>query len=137
MQAAISPDTIAVINESTETTAAGIQSIDQAVEPAKLDTIKDSMREYGWQGAPLVVAGEQALTGTHRLAAIDALRAEGTEIEIPRIEVADLCELFGIDWQALEDDYGMNDGMDWYDAARHLDEVLPRDVVDYLGLDIH
>lgn len=36
---------------------------------AKLENLKSSILKSGWRGPPLIVNGDQALTGTHRLAA--------------------------------------------------------------------
>lgn len=124
----IAPETIALISEWTETHQGGINPLHEVVDVEKYETLVADMEENGWKGAPLVVECEQALTGSHRYWA-----ATETFTGIPRIDVTDLCDLFDADWDTLKNDHGG----DWWEAARYLDEVLPREVVDYLGLDLH
>ncbi len=58
--------------------------------PETLHPIRDGMRlvelarsleTHGWQGPPVVVDGDRALTGSHRVAAIKVLRRDGTSAE--------------------------------------------------------
>ncbi|QIS23711.1 ParB N-terminal domain-containing protein [Nocardia terpenica] len=125
-------DVVEAIAPLIETRYGGIDPVHEADDQSKLAALAADMEVNGWQGAPLVVAGEQALTGAHRY-----LAARRADIEIPRVQIDDVCELYGVDWAALEDTYGCCDGYDWYEAARHLDEVLPVAVIDYLGIDVH
>jgi hypothetical protein len=110
-----------------ETRSGGIDPVHAADDAGKLAALVESMSADGWNGPPLVVDGEQALTGAHRYEA-----ARVTYTDIPRIQVTELCEIYGADWEGLRADHG-----DWYEAARRLDEVLPAAVVEYLGLDLH
>lgn len=99
-----------------------------AVDPAKRDTLTAAMEEHGWVGAPIVILSEvQALTGSHRIAA--AVKAD---VDVPRVTVEDLCEAYDLDWGAVRDEHGD----DWYTAATALRDLLPADVVDYLGYDV-
>ncbi|MCX4097729.1 hypothetical protein [Nocardia sp. alder85J] len=123
----ISPAAVALINEWTETHAGGINPVHDAHDQAKLAALIEDMTENGWQGAPLVVDGEQALTGSHRYWA-----AIATCTEIPRIDVTDLCRLFDVDWDTHRDEH-----YEIYDAYRMLPDLFPADVVAYLGLDLH
>ena len=43
------------------------------VEENKVEEIAKSIRENGWQGAPIIYAGETLITGSHRYAALDKL----------------------------------------------------------------
>ncbi|MGV9679094.1 hypothetical protein ACWDSJ_27750 [Nocardia sp. NPDC003482] len=128
---------IAVIDRLTETTMSGLQPVHDATDTDKVRALAEDMRENGWRGAPLVAEGEQCLTGSHRLEAVRSLSREGVDIPIPRIQVDDLCEAFGADWQALKDEYDLQQGWGVVEAGRHLDEVLPPEVMEYLGLDLH
>lgn len=117
----------------TEIKSGGVDPLHEVTDQWKVAILVRDMAAHGWRGAPIVVAGEQALTGTHRLAAVDVLLCtESVEIPIPRIEIRDLCELYGIDWDVLLDE----NGDVTYRAAAELRSLLPRDVVEYLGYDV-
>lgn len=121
------------IESITETRSFGVDQLHEIYDPTKVAALMDSMEATGWQGVPIVVDGEQALTGSHRIAAVDRLwNREGIEVPIPRVEISDLCELYGIDWNTVRREY---DG-DTYQAAASLRTELPREVVDYLGFDV-
>lgn len=121
------------IDDITETRSHGIDPLHEPYNAAKVAELADALRANGWQGAPIVVAGEQAVTGSHRIAAATRLwNQDGIEVEIPRIEISDLCELYGLDWDAITAEYDY----DLYEAATALKHKLPREVVDYLGYDV-
>lgn len=91
-----------------------------------------SMRDYGWQGPPIVVYGQIALTGSHRLAAVAMLRAEGVDVEIPTVDIADVCTVCAVDWEAHCEEWEHHtDDRDIMIATK-----LPDEVVEYLGLDL-
>lgn len=100
-------------------------------DDAKLTELTASMREQGWQGAPVVISregfGDQALTGSHRIAA-----AEAAEIDVPVVEIRDLMADNGQDFDALAAELG-----GWYEVAVRLGYYLPADVTAYYGLDMH
>jgi len=121
------------IAEITEVSHGGLNPLHDVTDRAKVASLAADMAERGWQGPPLVVDGENALTGTHRIAAVRALRnTEGIRVAVPRVEIADLCAAYGLDWAALRDQH---DG-DSYWAAAALRDVLPPETVDYLGFDV-
>lgn len=104
----------------------------------KVDALTASLTEHGWQGAPILVDGDQAITGAHRIAAVVRLRnSEGIQVRIPRVQVRDLCDQHGVSWDDLLAEHGTGQGVDTYEAAVHLADVLPAATVDYLGLDAH
>lgn len=125
---AVIADTIATI---TTTRTGGLDPLNAAHDTTRLDTLTASLAERGWVGPPVVAVGEQALTGSHRLWAADRLWYEDIEIRVPRVQVADLCELYGVDWYAVRDE-----NADDIDAAVAVAEMLPAGVRDYLGMDI-
>lgn len=127
MQATISPDTIALIEEWTEVREGGIAPLHDALDADKLAVLVQDMNEAGWRGAPLVVDDDQAVTGSHRYWA-----ALETGTEIPRIDISDLCDLFDIDWIAHVEAFD-----DWIDRYIHIADRFPVEVRDYLGFDIH
>lgn len=96
-------------------------------DSVKYHMLIKSMRNTGWVGAPIVVHGSQAITGSHRIAA-----ATAAGIDIPTINVADCCTAHGADWDRHLDNWG-----DWYEAARRLDEILPTEAIEQYGIDIH
>lgn len=117
----------------TWTSAATLDRPDNPVDAAKRDELAADMTAHGWVGPPVVTLDEwQALTGAHRLAAVEMLRMDDVRVEVPRVDVEDLCAAFGVDWpQVLADRWD-----DWYSAAAALRDLLPADVVDYLGYDV-
>jgi hypothetical protein len=92
-----------------------------------------SIRKNGWTGAPVVVHGATAFTGAHRIAAIEALRGEGVEIDIPTVDIADVCNVCDVDWEAHCEEW---DGLT-YDRDRMIADKLPAEIVEYYGLDLH
>ncbi|QCX75739.1 hypothetical protein C9F11_10295 [Streptomyces sp. YIM 121038] len=62
-------------------------------------SIADSMRRHGWQGPPLVVLPEWAISysGTHRLLAAAATGLES----VPAVRLEDLFEACGLDLEAI------------------------------------
>lgn len=116
----------------TETASFGVDPPHEVTDRAKLAALTEDMATHGWRGAPIVVDGEQALTGSHRIAAVVALwNTEGMEIPIPRVEISELCELVELDWPALAAEFE-----DRHEAAAALQLLLPRNVVEYLGYDV-
>lgn len=91
-----------------------------------------SLDTYGWDGPPLLVEGERAVTGAHRIPAVDVLTRRGTSLEVPFLDVAELAADYGIDWQLLREQYPHLD-----EAAQQLAELLPNEVVATLGMDLH
>lgn len=54
----------------------------------KVEDIANSMRENGYVGCPILVANDQLITGSHRLAALHMLEADGVDV---------------YDWEVAED----------------------------------
>lgn len=104
----------------------------QADDADRLAALRASMDENGWVGAPVLVDGEQALTGSHRITAAAREMLDA----IPRVEVRDLAAAYGIDWDALVADQCGDETLLWYRAAIELADLLSADVVAYLGMDL-
>lgn len=98
-----------------------------------LAILVQSMRDYGWQGPPIVVFDDVAFTGSHRLHAVAMLHAEGIDLEIPTVDITHVCMVCDVDWQAHCDEWGHLT----YDRDRTIADKLPAEVVEYLGLDLH
>lgn len=98
-----------------------------------LTILIQSMRDYGWQGPPIVVCRDVAFTGSHRLAAIAMLQAEGIDLEIPTVDITHICMVCDVDWEAHCQEWGHHT----CDRDRLIADKLPAAVVEYLGLDLH
>lgn len=107
------------------------QPIHEARDEAKLSILKADMLVNGWTGAALVADGLQLLTGAHRFAA-----AQATDTRIETIDIRDLFEAEGLDFDAVYADaegaYG-----DYFTAVRVACDALPASVREEYGIDIH
>lgn len=86
-----------------------------------------SMEADGWTGAPIVLDGEQALTGSHRIAA-----ARTADVEIPTVDIRALFATAGLDYDDTVAEYG-----DRYEVIIRVEEFLPTRVIDEYGFDAH
>ncbi len=125
-------ETLRLIEEWAEAEPAYFAPPHDVQDPDKLATLVADMREHGWRGAPIVVCGDQAMTGSHRYWAVQELAGDDIDIIIPRIDIEKVFSLCDLDWAEWRDQH-----FDDLDAMRTADEALPREVVDYLGLDMH
>lgn len=102
--------------------------------------LAESMRTNGWQGAPLVIVDREsgdplAVTGSHRIA---AARVAG--IAVPVIYLDELTAAHGIELAALiagSPAFDMDEDMAIIQAAFRAAELLPAEVEDFYGLDLH
>lgn len=121
------------IAEHTETKPFGLDPLHEVTDRAKVAILVKDMAVHGWTGPPIVADGEQAYTGVHRIAAVTLLaNSDGIEVQIPRVQISDLCALYDVDWAALTDDCNG----DRYEAATSLHSLLPVAVLEYLGYDV-
>lgn len=100
------------------------------------DAIADDMRKRGWNGAPLVVRREFAisLTGVHRRAAAEAAGLD----EIPGVDLEDIFDGCGLDmWKLINNSEEYSLETSYHDYSRLVCENLPEDVVEAYGLDMH
>jgi len=109
-----------------------MDTLHEVRDGAKVIVLAAHIKRHGWQGAPLVVEGEQLLTGTHRYAACKLI--EMPDYEIPTIEIADVFAEAGLDFAAAyeENDYG-----DWYQSMTYTLGTLPETTRAAYGIDIH
>lgn len=113
----------------------------EVVDYDKFRALVANMLERGWVGPPVVVdEGDYGLTGSHRIAAVRECRNEhGAELAVPRVQVADLAAEFGLDWDAL-----LGEQLQIFEspiaaagwAAKELTDLLPAEVVEYLGYEV-
>jgi hypothetical protein len=90
----------------------------------KVERIAADMLSNGWTGAPIVVEGEQALTGAHRLAA-----AQIADIEVEAVELRDLFADADLDLDEIARDAN-------YDLVEIVN-ALPASVKAEYGIDLH
>lgn len=65
------------------------------VDTDKVNALADSMIENGWVGCPILVYGEELLTGSHRLAALREVERRyltGEIDEVPEVLTCDIAE---------------------------------------------
>jgi hypothetical protein len=98
----------------------------------KFESILNDMKENGWRGAPLVRLDDQLLTGSHRFAA-----AKELDIKIPTIELRDVFEHYGSDYDQMTQDwednsYPSQDFSSWWQENQS--EYLPNSAEDDFGL---
>lgn len=104
----------------------------------KLESLVASMAANGWVGDPIVVDGEDALTGSHRLAAAEIVNDRweaGDDVQFVEIETVDLDEVFaeaGIDLVQT-----MEAAPAGYDFYLEVVSVLPQSLRDAYGIDMH
>jgi hypothetical protein len=95
----------------------------------KINDIARSMMDNGWIGTPVVVWGEQAYTGAHRIAA-----AEIAEVEVPTICLTELFDEAGLDMDEALWMYG-HPTADDVQMAMVIGQ-LPANIIDKYGIDI-
>lgn len=69
--------------------------------------IIQSIEANGWIGAPLVIFGDQLITGSHRYAACQAL--DWSDGEIPTVALEDIFAYCGLDFETLSAEEGNPD----------------------------
>lgn len=127
----------------TQMSACHIEPPHDPHDEAKLDQLTESMRLYGWIGAPVVVidrgdADPLAVTGSHRIVA-----AREVGIDVPTVTLADLLAEHGTSLTSLTDliDCFEAAGLDRddaiHEAAIRAADQLPVSVVAHYGLDLH
>ena len=97
----------------------------------KLEEIKESLKQNGWQGSPLVIWGDDdLLTGSHRYAA--AVDLGWSDSEIPTIDLEDVFAEGGLDFDELHEifDYPT---LDEITGSGMLDE-LPKSIIKKYGI---
>lgn len=65
------------------------------VDTDKVNDLADSMIENGWVGCPILIYGEELLTGSHRLAALREVERRyltGEIDEVPEVLTCDIAE---------------------------------------------
>lgn len=89
----------------------GIQEKDTVQNPRggkepsreRIEELAEEMREMGWKGSPLVVHGDQVLSGAERY---EAARFLGREDEVPTITLVELFEEAGMDMPQIASEEG-------------------------------
>lgn len=129
------PDAVSIdLTDITSVSTGSFNPLHNVGDLDKVAALMASMREDGWKGAPIVSeGGENAWTGAHRITAATRLwNDEGISVEIPHVDIAELCERYDLDWARVMVEFDN----DTYEAAAALRGRLPREVVEYLGFDV-
>lgn len=107
-------------------------------DQAKKLVIAAHIQRHGWQGAPLVLDGDETLlTGTHRLAAHRLL--ELPDYQIPTIDIRDIfCEadMWTADDEPMDFDYFCGESYAADDLIYAIAQ-LPEAIREAYGLDMH
>jgi len=101
----------------------------EPTDEEKLKKITESIRENGWQGAPLVEVDGMLITGMHRSEAWE--RAGNYGYQIPTVDIRDLVA----DYDEQMDN--LMESLDWYDALMRVVDTLPAETQEYYGIDLH
>ena len=80
------------------------------VDQNKVEEIKESILENGWQGAPILYTDLGLVTGSHRLAALRSIEETEDDIDVLDEDVAEdvtdiinqYCEDAGISWDEID-----------------------------------
>ncbi|MEU9761728.1 ParB/Srx family N-terminal domain-containing protein [Streptomyces sp. NPDC047987] len=112
----MNPLNLNIIDATGYTTGGNWDFYDQA----HIDEIADSMRRNGWQGAPLVVLPDYAVSysGTHRLRAAEAAELD----EVPAVTLHDLFEACDLDLNAICDEHDFGFVSNREEIVAHLPE---------------
>lgn len=139
MQAPGTATWAATVDALTETATGLPDPLHEPHDPAKVTELAADMTARGWHGPPLVVDGEQAVTGSHRIASLALLvNRDGIDVPTPRVQIADVFAAAGLDWAAHLAEHEAERGYwQWYEAACAAGTVLPAELAEYLGLDAH
>ena len=82
----------------------------------KVRTIANDMRDNGYKGCPILVANDQLITGSHRLAALRILEEDG--VDVSDWEVAeDVTELVNEAFARFEEENGYDRDLDLSDIG--------------------
>lgn len=97
-------------------------------EEDKVSALAADMEQRGWHGAPIVAWGDRAWTGTHRIAAWNAIDGD----LIPVVQLDDLLDAHGLN---INDYDELTDISEEY-AVAHMIADLPQHIRTAYGLDL-
>lgn len=93
-------------------------------DAAKVESLEESMRAVGWQGAEIVTIDDIAITGVHR---IEAAKRAG--IDVPSVDLLELCPELADEWAELNARYDVEI------AIEELLKDVPADVAEQYGIE--
>jgi len=113
----------------------GIETLHEVRDFDKIRILADDMRKNGWMGRPIVVVDEQAITGTHRLAAAEEADIDAELFEISSPLVGQVSEEEQLLWGDLIE---ARDDFDRLTAAKDLLELdaVDRQLVDLIQAEV-
>lgn len=94
-----------------------------------VDALVASMQTNGWMGVPVVVHGDMAVTGSHRMIA-----AEIAGIDYPTIELSEIFEANGYDLE--REWYDLGPSGQWWDELAATLGCLPSCILHHYGMDV-
>ena len=98
-------------------------------QAAKVEKLTESMIAHGWVGQPIVVDGEQLITGNHRH---EAANRAGVQAEV--IDIRYIFSEQELDYDAIMAKEMVYD--DWYQALQYALKEIPQEVQNEYGIDI-
>lgn len=88
------------------------------VETEKVENIITSIKENGWQGLPILIYGDNLLTGSHRLQALKILEEQDECLDVLDEEIAyDVTDIVEDNLQKYEDENGFMPEIDFSDIG--------------------
>ena len=88
------------------------------VDQDKVQALAQSIHKNGWIGCPILVNGDELLTGSHRVAALRMIAEEYDDISILDQEVAeDVSQLVEAAFQKFEHENGYLPDLDYSDIG--------------------
>lgn len=93
------------------------------VDKAKVDKLVESMLANGWQGCPVLVYGDELLTGSHRLAALKRIEEMYHNDEIDEANILDediaedVTDIVEENWQKYVEEHGYDPDFDKSDIG--------------------
>ncbi len=84
------------------------------VSETKVRQIADSIRANGWVGCPILLNGDELLTGSHRVAALRLIADEDDDLSILNQDLAeDVSDLVQSAFDRFEDEHGFLPDLDY------------------------
>ncbi len=92
------------------------------IDPAYVEELAQLIKTKGWLGCPMLVYGDNLLTGSHRLAALKKLYNDGVDID--DLEVAeDITDIVEDKLAKFENDHGYIPDIDYQNIGWLLDDT--------------
>lgn len=88
------------------------------VDIEKVHNIAESIKANGWDGCPILVNGNELLTGSHRVAALREIAESGDDIDVLSQDVAeDVSDIVQDAFDRFEEENGYIPDLDYSDIG--------------------